>query len=240
MIKSLLLLVTLLYTTLSASDEFSPYITKIDTYAKGVAYVPDNGTIKVGSSGIIEHSFDASHSTIIATVVITDKIDGKLRLKILPFKNLEQQALPNYSITPKVGDKVILNYLYNRALPITPSKEIYTHVINKFSNIDWIHPDIFAAKLLKDYNPTPSVELFQKECRYEDYALIFLAVDGKGEFIDCNSMKSIKTVSLPVANDVKAPFYSRIIAIKGRLFGLFGGDGVKNYDNYYKKLFGIK
>ena len=121
-------------------------------------------------------------------------------------------------------------------MAIVPNEKTYNIVTKSYENFTWIHPDIFAAKLAKSYNPTPTKDTFQKECTAQNIGLLLFVIKDKGYFVDCHSFKTLNTIPLPATSTAKLPFYSRLEAIKGRMFGLFGGKGVKNYDDFYTEL----
>jgi len=234
--KNILTLLVLLAVTLFAEQNFNPYKTEVLTIDKDSVRVKIHADIALGATGVIIHAFDEQHKTIIANVEVVSKEGDTLYLKVTPFNAIPQEVLPTYDIAPKVGDAVILNFLYTRAMAIVPNEESYKIVTKSYDAITWVHPDIFAAKLAKSYNPTPSKETFQEECIAQNIGLLLFAIEGKGHFVDCKSFTTLSTISLPIASSAKTPFYSRLEAIKGRIFGLFGGKGVKNFDLFYRAL----
>ncbi len=212
--------------------------TIIEADKKG-AWVKNSPYVPIGSSGVVIKRFDNKHSTIIAGAVVEKKERDKMRIKFIMFDMLEQSALPPLRVMPQKGDTVILNYLYNRAFVIAPNEDTYLSVLSDFPEISWIHPDILAAFLSKEYNPTPKKEDFQKVCKQNTSMLLFFAIDKKGYFVDCNSFKVIKEENFQVKEgNVTLPFYSRIGAIESGLFSF--SNSIKNYESYYKKLLGIK
>ncbi|NPA81014.1 MAG: hypothetical protein GXO31_00195 [Epsilonproteobacteria bacterium] len=204
------------------------------------AVLEDSPYVPIGSSGVVIRKFDDKHSTIIAGAVVEKKEGDKMRIKFIMFDMLEQSALPPLKIMPKKGDTVILNYLYNRAFVIAPNEDTYLEILSDFPQIDWIHPDILAAFLSKEYNPTPKKEDFQKVCKQNTSMLLFFAIEDKGYFVDCNSFKILKEENIQAKEaNATLPFYSRIKDIESSIFN-FGPDSIKNYDKYYKKLLGIE
>lgn len=237
MIKKFLSLALLLCSPLFAQLNLLPYKTTISALDKNSIQVPLADDIPIGSSGVIIHTFKEGHETIIASVEVIGKKSTGLLLKRLPFNGIPQKALPDYTIAPKVGDKVILNFLYGHALAITPDEATYKTVTQSYDNILWLHPDIFASTLAKSYNPRPDKKDFQEMCVRQDIGLILFAVEDKGYFVDCKSFKHLETIALPASKNAKSPFYHRLQEdIRGRFFGLLGGKSVKNYNSYYKKL----
>ena len=235
MIKTISLLL-LLSVTLFAKTNFSPFHTTVSQVHKNSISVASSAAVAIGSTGVIIQSFTADHKTIIASVEVIKKEAGKMILALSPFNAIAQEALPNYSITPKVGDEVILNFLYNKALAIVPNADTYKIVTQSYEDFTWTHPDILAASLSINYTPEPSKETFKEACTQHNIGLLLIAVNGKGHFVDCQSFKILQTIPLPIASSIQTPFYSRLETIKGRVFGLVGGKGIKNYNAFYSAL----
>lgn len=243
MLKLFTLIFIISLTSLMAQTNFSPFQTSLLKTDGKYLYIKDSPSFSVGSSGVVMHSFDKTHKTIVATVEVVAKKQGQAVLKYRKFKGLQQSALPTYNITPKKGDTIILNYLYKRAMAIVPDAQTLQFVTTKFSDIEWVHPDIFGSKLSVDHTPTPTKEDFTNECSQNSFALLFFAVEGKGYFVDCNSFKILAQTNLPkTSKDItpQVPFYTRLEEIKGRMFGLMGGDGINDYNKFYKKMLGQK
>ena len=240
MIQKITTLLLLLSAVLLAQVDLNPYHSKILSVKKDVVTLQNNPNIAVGATGIILHHFTKEHSAIIASVEVIQKDTDTMTLQLLPFQAIAQKALPNYSIKPQKGDEVILNFLYSRAMAIVPDAKTYQTVIKSYDAFTWVHPDIFAASLAKSYTPTPTKEAFQEMCIANNIGLLLFDVEGEGRFVDCRSFKTITTITLPQAETTQTPFYNRIEAIKGRVFGFFGGKGIKDYTHYYKRLLGIE
>ncbi len=225
--------------------DFAPtlYQTQL-SQTDGKSALVEDRDIPVGSSGIVIHAFDKEHKTIVAEAVVTGKQEGKLRVTFRKFKRLHQAALPEYKIVPKKGDILILNYLYNRVLPITPDEAHFKSFGRKYgSRFEIIHPDLFASQLYFNHQPQPTKEDFQNSCRQNDTSLLYFEVGERGYFIDCNTFSILDTEQLtaPVnSKTAKQPFYYRIPTIKNRLGGILGGETIGDYNLYYKKLLGIK
>lgn len=241
MIKRVLFCILTLSLSLSAAN-FAPYQTTINKIEKGMIIIDANDDLKVGSSGIVMHAFDDTHKTIIAQATVKSISDGVAKLSYKKYTALKQSALPEYDIKPVSGDTVILNYLYERAMAITPNAEALAAVTRNYNNIEWIHPDIFASYLAIEYSPLPSKSDFQQECKENSFNLLLFAIDERGYFVDCNSFKVLHTTDLNYEKPEKpmVPFYSRIKEVKGRMFGLMGGEGIKDYASYYRGLIGVK
>ena len=64
--------------------------------------------------------------------------------------------IPTANRSASVGDNVIINYLYNASLIIAPSKDAFTQTRNKYADINFLHSDMFGARLKIDEEPLPS------------------------------------------------------------------------------------
>ena len=240
MIKKILF--TAIFSALSLFADFNPaiYKTTLDKVTGNSAKVKDRD-IAVGSSGIVLHSFDGEHKTIIARAEVISKESGNLSVSFSKFDRLVQKALPDYKIKPSKGDTLILNYLYNRILPITPNEESFKEFKEKFSSFDIVHPDIFASNLFIEKEPLPSKRDFQANCKKNDYALLFFSIDKLGYFVDCSTFKVLDTITLSSdVNPTMKPFYSRIPKIKSSLGAIIGEKDIGDYNLYYKKMLGLK
>ena len=235
-----ILISILFYQNLSAATAFKPVKEKILKADKKSAVIASNPYVPVGSSGVIIRKFDDNHETIIAKAVVESKNEQEIKIKFKVFDMLKQDALPSPKIFPKKGDIVILNYLYDRAFAIVPNEESYLEVLSSFQNISWIHPDILAAFLSKEYNPQPSKEDFQTVCNKNASMLLFFAIGDKGYFVDCNTFQVLKETPFDKKEGKETlPFYSRIGEIESNIFN-FSKSNIDNYENYYKKLLGIE
>ncbi len=220
---------------LNAEITFKEHKTKIISIDNNTAIVKNFPDVFVGSSGVVVHYFNKEHSTIVAKVIVVSKKANVLKLKFVKFDDLKQEVLPTPKIVPQSGDTVILNFLYNHALAITPNYQTYSKVINKYNNIQWLQPDLFAARLFAEKNPSPDKTTFQKMCKAYSFDLLYFAIKNNGYFVDCNSFKVLKTVKMKSEGKEMTPFYSRIKNIDASWFN-FGNSKITNYDLYYKNL----
>lgn len=245
MFKKIILMATFLPFVLFAQNTnlFEEYKTTLETVHKNRASIPDSPLISVGSSGIVIHRFDESSSTIIARATVLAKDGVKALLDLTPYDALEQNTFPKAEIIPNNGDEVILNYLYNRALIVTPNYKNFKIITDYFTDIDWIHPDILAASLAKAHIPNPDPDKFKEMCTVNLNGLILFNVGEKGYFTDCISFKILKTITLPAleeGDDIILPFYSRVSSnIQQSIFVRKGAE-VNDYDAHYKALLGIE
>ncbi|PSM51769.1 putative plasminogen-binding protein [Campylobacter blaseri] len=230
-----------LMTFLNASSLFNlpEYQTPLIKTENGYGEVLDSNDIVVGSSGVVMHTFGNGESSIIARAVVTEKKMGMAKVRFEVFDLLSQQALPVPGILPKVGDRVVLNFLYNRSLIITPNEEVYRQVVNTFPNITFIHPDIAASYLNEIYRPNPSRDDFREICSQNAAGLLFIALDNLGVFADCGSFQILKEFKTGEIAEYVTPFYSRITTIKP-VFWKWDTAYMADYNYHYKFLLDIK
>ncbi len=240
MIKKVLF--TTIFFALSLLADFNPslYIATLSEVSNDTAKVDDKN-ISIGASGIVLHSFDDKHKTIIANARVVSKENGKLTVVFSKFDRLVQKALPDYKIKPSKGDILILNYLYNRVLPIVPDQESLKEFKENFPAFEIVHPDLFGSKLFFENEPIPAKSDFRSNCIKNDYSLLFFKIEKRGYFVDCNTFDILGSVSsLKDANTTQKPFYTRVLNIKNSLGGILGEKDIGDYVRYYKKLLGIK
>ena len=234
--KIAFLLLAICSLSFAAKFDLKPSYNLILSTNESNATILDNDSFIVGSSGVVMHKLNDGSKAIIARAVVTQKKDGYANLRFEVFNELQQSALPRPTILPQAGDEVILNYMYNRSLIITPNKEIYDQIIKSFSHITFIHPDIVAAYLSYEYKPNPSKADFRKMCALNATGLILIALDGEALFADCGSFEILQSFKTGEISYYEVPFYTRIKDIKSP-FWKFGAK-IKNYDKYYNKLLG--
>ncbi len=218
-----------------ANAKFIEYESKIISIDGRYATIKNSDSFRVGSSGVVVHNFGKNHSSIVAKVIAVSKDGESAKVVFKRFDDLKQDVLPVPKVLPTVGDKVILNYLYNHALPIAPNYKTYNKIITKYPSISWLHPDLFAAKLFSESNPSPNREDFKAICKDYSFSLLYFALNNRGYFVDCNSFKVLKEESLDTGDKKMLPFYSRIKDIDTSWLS-FGKSKISNYDNYYKML----
>lgn len=210
--------------------DITTYISSIDNSL----YVKNINDVQIGSSGILIREYDESHSTIYKRVVVISKSDKGMKLKISPFTYTKKNLLPTPQISAKVGDKVILNYMHNRVLPITKNSDSYTKIIRANPNLEFIHPDIFSSYLYIQGENKPSQDNFKYICTANSIGLVLFEFKNMNYYVDCFSFKVMKKENTSYSETLKQlPFYSRINKTSKSLVSF---STIKNFDNYYKNL----
>ncbi len=218
---------------------FAEHKTKVlEVNEKGVV-VADSPAFIVGASGIVTHAFDDKSKSIIAQVDVISKDGSKALLGIRKFEMLTQGAFPDTGIKPVVNDEVTINFLYDRALIVTPNQATYNEITKKYNTITWVHPDIVASYLSKIYRPNPDKSIFKQACHQNAASIIFFGIEDKGYFVDCHNFNTLKTISIAKNSEVTLPFYSRIKHIESSWFS-WSSSNISDYNNYYSSLLGRK
>ena len=188
-------------------------------------------TLPVGTSGIVVHSYDEAHRTIVARAILV--APDTIRFEL--FDALAQDALPKPLTKPQKGDKVILGYLYERALIIAPNLKTYQSIA-ALAKEKLLHPDLFAAELAKRAHKMPDRKDFKDFCNRYALAKLYIAQKSGTDVVDCYSFKKVGSLDVSASGkETKLPFYNRFRRIPGSLFDFFGSDE-ENYFDYYKKL----
>lgn len=222
---------------LEAKPLFEEYKTKILETNNQDVIIADSSDFVVGASGIVSHKFDEKTSSIIAQVSVMSKGNGKAILRVEKFEMLTQGAFPDTNLQPQIGDDVTINYLYDRALIVTPNYETFHNVTKTYNSMTWIHPDIVAGYLTKLYRPNPDKKIFQQACHQNSTSIIFFAIKNNGYFVDCNNFHTVKTIDIKESGEMQVPFYSRITNIDSTWFS-WDSATVVDYNNYYEYLLG--
>lgn len=233
----LLVFISLLVLTCSLSAEslFDEFNTKILDIKGRYATIENSDNIVVGSSGIVVHTFENGISTIVARANVVKKEKDRATIRFEVFKLSKQVAFPKPGILPQVGDKVTLNYLYDRSLIVAPNYEVYNEVTKHFNQIEWVHPDIVGAYLAKIFRPNPDREIFQEVCAINSTGLIFFALEKKAYFVDCSNFKVLKTLKGGHIKKAQVPFYTRISGIETSWLK-WNSSQISDYSSYYKNL----
>lgn len=237
MLRFILVSLTL---TLSLFADFSPKVFKTqllsvdDTYG----YVKDSPEIQLNSSGVVMHGFDDSRS-IIARASVIAKENGVAKLEFKVFSSLEQAALPLPDILPQVGDEVILNFLYDRAVVVAPDRQSYEDIVDSYPQIYFVHIDILGAQLVRNGLLSPKRSDFRKFCANNAVGILIFVLEQKAKFVDCQDFTTLYEIPISRPSSVKVPFYSRIEEYKGGLLD-FDSQGVGNFYRYYETLIDLK
>lgn len=229
-----LILATLLSLNLMAKmDQTTATITNVSSDQATI----DIGNLKYGQSGIVVHNYDNDNSIVLSNAIVINSDANESKVRLMKFDDLTQDALPTTNIKPSNGDKMILNYLYNRSLLVAPNGSSYANTKMNFSSQTFVNSDIFASFLKLNYKPIPSKVDFQQFCKANSLGTIYFVIDNKVYIVDAKSFVILDEHNI-VNDDTKqeVPFYTMVDEIKNGAFSWFEGESIGDYNNYYSSL----
>lgn len=208
--------------------QYTPIYTQLKSINNEAAKV-DVGNLRVGQSAIIEHTYENGKSLIVANAYVTSSNENSSTLKIIPFLDIKQNAIPTSKKEAKVGDKVTINYLYDSSLIIAPSQDAFLATKEKYKDTDFLHSDIFAAKLKVKGEPLPSKKTIQEFAAAQNIGTIFFIIGNITYIVDSKTFAILEkdTIAYNFVQDEKMPFYTRIEKIEKNPF-----DSIIDYKNW--------
>ena len=204
------------------------------------------GNLVIGQTGIVVHIFDNDKKLIVANAKVINSDSNSSVVEYFKFNDLKQDAIPTTKRTVQKGDVLVLNYMYNSSLLITPTLESFQMVRDNFKLNNFIHSDIFAAKLKVDHNPYPTKEIIQNFAIEQNLGTIFMVIENKVYIIDTKTFAILESYAISYENTQNMmPFYTRVEEIEDTIFNLsffdfFSGNKNLSYNDYYKKILGVK
>ena len=110
----------------------------------------------------LNHLSDNDKRLIISNAKVISSTANSSVVEFFKFDDLKQDALPTSKREISVGDVLVLNYMYNSSLLIAPTLDSFQAARGGFKLNNFIHSDIFAAKLKINNQPYPTKEDFQE------------------------------------------------------------------------------
>ena len=197
--------------------------------------------VDLGMSGFVYHEVAPGYGSIVKNVVVVgfDERTKLASLRLTEYDSLANSALPNGEWRVTSGDEVILAFGYTRGLLIAPNEDIY-YKISKNTNIQWIHPDIFATLLSFNQHPTPVNEDFVNMSNVTSAGLVFIFIEGRVYTLDSKSFKilSISKVQLK-QESTNIPFYTRVPKISSSWFRWGEGSSRMDEDEYESHYYSL-
>lgn len=239
--KKSLLIFSLLcgFCAVAFGGEFAPKVIKtkiLSISANGkTANVAGDLNILRNAGGVVVKRVNNANKVIVGGVVVRASGANLANLELVPTQLVKQEALPNIKAKPQVGDEVILHFGYQKALVIVPNAAALDEAVRRFSDIDFIHPDITAGELYQSYSPKPSVEEFSRICRQYAAGLVLFGFSNEFVFADCQTFEKVASFPAKLSNSFMPPFYSNLKHIPALIIDTKGKQ-IKNFDRYYKKL----
>jgi hypothetical protein len=200
------------------------------------------GNLIIGQSGITVHIYDNDKRMIVSNAKVISSNNDNSVVEFFNFDDLKQDALPTTKRNVEKGDVLVLNYMYNSSLLITPNQDTFQLVRNNFKLNNFIHSDIFAAKLKVNNQPYPTKEDFQTFAIEQNLGTMFFVLDNKIYIVDTKTFTILESYSISYEkNEITMPFYTRVEEIEGSLFdfSFFSDKKELSYDDYYKRILGL-
>ena len=234
-------------TTTTSNKEFSikPLGIKIDNIANNKSTI-NVGNLIVGQTGVVVHIFDNDKKLIVSNAKVISSNSTSSVVEFFKFEDLKQNAIPTSKREVVNNDMLILNYMYNSSLLITPTLDAFQTVRDNFKLNNFVHSDIFAARLKVDHNPYPTKEDIQNFAIEQNLGTIFMVIENRVYVIDTKTFTILANYSVSYEkNGSTMPFYTRIENIEETIFSwsyfdFFSGKGSMSYNDYYKRILGIK
>ena len=201
------------------------------------------GNLIIGQTGIVVHIYDNDKRLIVSNAKVISSNSNSSIVEFFKFDDLKQDALPTTKRMVEKGDVLVLNYMYNSSLLIAPTLDSFQTVRENFKLNNFLHSDIFAAKLKVDNNPYPTKEDIQKFAIQQNLGTIFFVLDNKIFIVDTKTFTVLQTYAYAYeSNEKQKPFYTRVEEIEESIFdfSFFSDKKSLSYDDYYKRILGIK
>jgi len=232
--------ILLLFVISAYAGTFDEQITKLTNTNTKQATI-GIGNLQIGQSGIIINNDVKEKTVIICYGIVTSTDENSSNITFTFQDILVQDAIPKTNLLPKNGDNFVLNHLYKNSMIIAPNFQAFNSVKKLYSNVNFLDSDFFAAYLKMNNNPTPTKEDITKFAHQNDFGRIFIITGNVINTVDALSFKILETTPFTLDdNTTNSPFYANIDGIKTSTFDFFGADNIGDYNQYYKKLLGIK
>ncbi len=178
------------------------------------------GNLRVGQSAVIQHNYENRKSLLVANAYVIDSNSSSSTLKLAPFLDLKQNAIPTSNRKAENGDIVILNYLYDTSLIIAPSQDAFSATRAKYRDNNFLHSDLFGAKLKYEGEPLPSKQTIQDYAISQNIGTIFFIIKSKVYIVDTKTFAVLDTdsISYNFVEDERMPFYTRVEKIEKNAF----------------------
>lgn len=241
------ILILIFVISLFSSDEqkyvnlIKPMILKIENLKDDIITIPRTN-LEIGRSGIVVHVYENKEKIVLANAKVISSNDKESKIKIFEFNGLYQDSIPTTKRKVVLGDILVLSYLYDKSIVITPNVDTFTEVKKRFLLTSFLHPDIFGARLKIDNGLYPKKEDIQKFAIKQNIGTIFIVVNKKIYVLDSKTFKTLISFDIEYDNTkkYKMPFYTRIEKIDSSITGISFSDDEMAYEKHYKKLLGIK
>jgi hypothetical protein len=219
--------------------------TKIDNIENNKSII-NVGNLIVGQSGIVVHIFDNDKRLIVSNAKVISSNANSSVVEFFKFDDLKQSAIPTSKREVAKNDVLVLNYMYNSSLLIAPNIDAFQAVRENFKLNNFVHSDLLAAKLKVEHNPYPTKNDIQNFAIEQNLGTIFMVIEDKVFVIDTKTFTILESYLINYEKkDFIKPFYTRIENIEETIFSwsyfdFFSNKKNTSYDDYYKKILGVK
>lgn len=230
--------------SLNNSFSIKPIGTKLGTIQNNQSSI-NIGNLKIGQSGIVVHIFENNKRMVVSNAKVISSNSSNSVVEFFNFDDLKQEAIPTSIRKAETGDVLVLNYMYNSSLLIAPNQTSFQRARDSFKTNNFIHSDIFAAKLKVENNPYPTKEDIQQFAIEQNLGTIFLVVDRKIFVIDTKTFTILQRYAFNYeTTEMQMPFYTRVEEIEGSVFDVtipfIGEQKSDDYEEYYKRILGLE
>lgn len=234
----IIFLITLSINILLANIDLSMQISKIYDIKTDTAKI-SIPNLEIGQSGVVVHQTN-NNKFILAQATVTKSNSLDSTITFIQKDILVQNVIPTSKLKPSVGDKFILNHLYQTSLLIVPNLKSKKKILSLYKSQNFLSEDFFASYLKLISQPVPTKKNITDFTNKQQIGTIFLVIKNKLYIVDALSFKILDTIEIEI-NDktTKKPFLTKIDEIT-RGFLDFGPKNIGDYNKYYSKLLGIK
>ena len=121
---------------------------------------------------------------------------------------LNGKGLANIRPIPKVGDRVVGGFLYDKVMVLAPNRDTFINIQNRFG-IRSINPDIFMSFLLSKGSSYPSSSDYKEFAKLSGVGLFVIFKNGFVTLYDPLSEVELKKVMMDISNyQAMQPFYN--------------------------------
>lgn len=198
--------------------EYKPLVTRLQN-VNGENATINIGNLRVGQSAVIQHNFENGKRMLVSNAYVTASNSNSSQLKLMPFLDLKQNALPTSNRKAIDGDIAIVNYMYDSSLIVAPSRDAFIATREKYKDNNFLHSDLFASRLKTDGEPLPSKETIQDYAISQNLGTIFFVIDSTIYVVDTKTFAILQkdNISYNFVEDKQMPFYTRVEKIEKNL-----------------------
>ena len=156
-----------------------------------------------GMSGLVIRQLPSGEFAL-----VTVKQTAPKQAVIIDKDPLGGKNLANLKPIPKVGDKVVGGFMYDKVMVLAPNRDTFVNVQNKFG-IRSVNPDIFMGFLANRGSSNPSSSDYKAFAKLTHVGLFVIFKNGFITLYDPLSDAEIGRVMMDISNySAMKPFYN--------------------------------